>query len=495
MTNSDCFTNPRNIYRQAACNLPQIQQPTHLFVKYKMKLLLISILLVAAFPFHLRAQSHSLSMDELYRMVIKVRGTDESSEQAKARYFVNLAELQISQLKQDVDQRRANVDATRLMQQLEDVIQPITELRRFIAETELTPENVRRLSLLMRDPGIAKQVFDVFGSERATALIQGMIRTAVKQRIERSQLNSHGINCLLLDERFADAIGLSDQQKQRIAELTKSTSNKFRRGPGKEFSDLEKLLRKHWVNLRKGLDPTQEKVVERVFGSPVQWFRCVEPLRYRSRDGNDIRWQTFNASAVNLAERLGKSYAELTTEELKNEGLTLLDNHMFGMLQSNFVWDEMELSESQRKKFHNDLVQWKKQDLFIEKNRRARLGEILAGTSELPKYVSGTLNEHQLTWLKHFEFQMLTGSHESSFGLLHPQVKKHLGLTTSQQSSIKSIADQFDKQRTELETKLAERRKEILKQYSRDVARILTSKQNELYTLYTGQTLKPTESK
>ena len=94
---------------------------------------------------------------------------------------------------------------------------------------------------------------------------------------------------------------------------------------------------------------------------------------------------------------------------------------------------------------------------------------------------------------QHFEFQMLTGEYVSSFGLMHPGVIDALEMSDDQRAKIRRLRNDFEKQRSMLMSKLYQRRDEVLKQYNEDMARILTDKQHEMYTLYTGKSLETHE--
>ena len=182
-----------------------------------------------------------------------------------------------------------------------------------------------------------------------------------------------------------------------------------------------------------------------------------------------------------LAKRLGKKPTELTYDDLKQDGLSVYHLHFCQMLQMNFVWDELQLSMSQRKKLHNDFAQKKLKDaIIIAGTAQIRLQEILADDSNLPEYAVDVFTKFQQQWLKHFEFQLLTEGHRSSIGLLEPRVADSLELSNAQRSRIKALAEQFEKHHAELETKLTEQRQEIMNEFTKDIARILTDKQHEV---------------
>lgn len=450
-------------------------------------LLLVLIVVVCGFR-HASAQT----MEEIYQMRCRIFKGTEPTESRMAAYFIDLGQSELVRIngKQKLGREKLSANELKLQGNLESALEPILTLEHFVGKTERFAENQPRLSRLNQDASIARKSFAALGSKRALEMCQQSIAEFVAERIRRDQLNSHGPICLLVDEDFAEVIGIKDDQSQRIEKLVEETGEKFRNGPGKEFSDLERLLQQHWVALRRELDAEQRKKAEALIGDPVQWFRCVEPLQFRNQNGRGYFEIVVDNRMLELARKRGKMISELTAAEMEQEGYTVFHNHFLGMMKSSFVWDELELSESQRKKLHSDFAGMQLKKQFIVHNQHLqRLDEMLSGDLELPEYAQKQFNAHQQTWLKHFEFQMLTGEHEPSLGLLHPHVAESLTLSKSQQANIKKLAGEFEKQRSTLETNLAERRTSILQQMSKDISRILTYKQNELYTDFTGQSL------
>lgn len=485
-----------SVLRSNGERIGQHVQPNHSFKNHKMKTQIALITLTAIFSWCGQSHSHAQTMKELFQLVINVNEDFEASEQVMASYFINLGESHLNTLQRLEESGKATASDIKQKQRLEAALLPVSSLnRKRVGETATAGSAIKR-SGPQYDPAIAEEVFEIVGAEKMTSAIQAQVFYKVKRRVQRLQMNSHGPMCLLLDDKFAKSVGVSDSQVQQIKKLTETTSKTFRSGPGKEFSDLEQLYREHWQDMLQQLDTKQRKTAEKMIGAPVQWFRCIEPVQFRQLDGKTPLLTNYDLRIADLAKKLEKDMKTLTYDDLEKEGLTVFHMHFRRMLSMNFVWDELELSVSQRKKLHADFVERKLKDMFLIANAAgSRLDQILSGDSHLPEYTKDNFTEHQQQWLKHFEFQMLTGEYVSSFGLMHPGVINVLEMSDDQRAKIRRLRNDFEKQRSMLMSKLYQRRDEVLKQYNEDIARILTDKQHEMYTLYTGQSLKPTESK
>ena len=80
-------------------------------------------------------------------------------------------------------------------------------------------------------------------------------------------------------------------------------------------------------------------------------------------------------------------------------------------------------------------------------------------------------------WFRHIELQVLTGAFESSVGLLHPEIQKHLKLAKAQSNQIDKISNSFSLRYKDLYGKLSQKRKEIASEYAIKVRDVLTKEQ------------------
>jgi hypothetical protein len=426
------------------------------------------------------------TMEELYELRTSFHKSIEPSERDMASFFIYIGQMELQELQwiqQLTDEQRE------LKSGLEEALKPLNDLTQFEMQTGQIVDGGKERSKLNGDISIARNVFNTLGPETVAQKVNWIVNHEVQLGISKSLLNSNSVECLILEKRLAACLKLTDQQRDRIEKLANETGDQLRVGPGKEFTDLQSLFRDHWIQIQQALDSSQRKEAKRLVGEPIHWYRSVRKLSYRGTNSGHMSFRMIGKEFF-LAEKLGKEVSELTEEDFKNEGIELVHDHFFLMLQCPFIWDELELSKRQRQQIQSGFFDYvKKEAHLIPGNHKLRLNDILIGKAELPNYVVKNFLEDQQTAVRHYEFQILTGDYETSFGLLHPQVKVHLELTKSQDVDLTEMAKKFEEQRNELEQKLAIRREKMQSEFSDKVAAILTKEQHDLYTRFTGKTI------
>lgn len=426
------------------------------------------------------------TMEELYELRTSFHKSIEPSERDMASFFIMIGQFELDKLR---GKQTLTNDEAQLKNALENALKAQIELYDFEDQIGQLVGGGKERSRISSDISIARDVFNAIGADRAKLITNAMIINAAQSDFAKSQLNSNSVECLILEKRLAACLKLTDQQRERIEKLANETGDRLRVGPGKEFTDLQTLFRDHWIQIQQALDSSQRKEAKRLVGEPIHWYRSVRKLSYRGTNSGHMSVRLIGKEFF-LAEKLGKEVSELSEEDFNNEGIELVHNHFFQILQCPFIWDELELSKRQRQQIQSGFFDYlKKEAHLIPGNHKLRLNVILIGKAELPNYVVKNFLEDQQTGVRHYEFQILTGDYETSFGLLHPQVKTHLELTKSQDVDLTEMAKKFEAQRNELEQNLAVRREKMQSEFSDKVAAILTKEQHDLYTRFTGKTI------
>ncbi len=81
--------------------------------------------------------------------------------------------------------------------------------------------------------------------------------------------------------------------------------------------------------------------------------------------------------------------------------------------------------------------------------------------------------------IPHVEFQFLTSQYRTSFGLLHPEVKKTLEVSDVQSERMQALVRKFEQDSKQLMAKLQTQRKTAEKNFHSSVVKLLDERQKE----------------
>lgn len=342
---------------------------------------------------------------------------------------------------------------------------------------------------LTSDSTVADKIFHAIGAARMQEMVQESVVKSLQLQTERSAENSHTPNNFLLMESVAVAVGLSESQKRKIETLSEETALELRDGPPRPIGNLDSAIEKHWKYVLSVLNSTQRREVKRLVGSPFKWHRSFAEPKLRKLNLEIAFREHFSAACDQLAKKLNKTrVADLTAEEMAENGIDFIHAHLAYIMESRIVWDEFEFTDTQREDARKQFRDyWFKKGFVTSRKREARLSQLIADEAgEYPNIFKEILLDHQLKYLREMEFQVLTNQFEPSFGLLHPACKASLDLSDDQIRKIEEASKNFHANRQELEQTLAEEREKIRLDFAKKVSDILTPDQRDLFKSLLG---------
>jgi hypothetical protein len=441
------------------------------------------------FAFGNSVEVQAQSMAELFEAHNKAFGINRSAERdsrSMYSFFIMLGE-------DELDRTRG----TKLMSPEEHLKVTALEsaLEKLLEYHKQTLEGVEGLdySLVERDltsdSTVADKIFHAIGEARMQELVQGSVVKSLQMQTARSAENSHTPNNFLLMESVADAIGLSDSQIDKIEKLSEETALELRDGPPRPIGNLDSAIEKHWKYVLSVLNSTQRREVKRLVGSPFKWHRSFAEPQLRKLNLDIAFREHFSAACDQLAKKLKKTrVADLTAEEMAENGIEFIHAHLVYIMESRIVWDEFEFTDKQRenvKKQFRDY--WYKKGFVTSRKHKDRLSQLFADEAgEYPSIFKEILLDHQLKYLSQLEFQVLTNQFETSFGLLHPACKVSLDLSDDQAGKIEEASKAFQAKRQELEQTLGEERDKIRLDFAKKVSDILTPQQRDQFKSLMG---------
>lgn len=432
-------------------------------------------------------QSFGQTMEELFELHSHVVNNRKNNRVGMEKFYVDMAHQLFIQLK---FKKEPSIEDKILKDRLETVLEPLLTLQQAIKETGTLPDNGKEFYRLLKDPLLARQTFDVIGPEYVAGHLQKQMLQSINQRIKDSQLRQSESGSLLVDEVIAEVLGLNEKQKEQIKKSIEATDKKIREGTSKEFEDLEKLYREHWEKICRDLNTKQREKAVALIGEPIHWFRNPGGLPFLSDESGFVRFMVINSKVRNLARSLGKTMADLNEDELAEADVDFFYNHFFQMMRTRFVWDELELSESQRNRLQQDFRLQSNENLYVINGQEdKRLVRIIKEVAKFPSYVHDSFNDKQQQWLKNLEIQLLTFKYRSTIGILHPEIVSDLEITSAQQTKIKKLGEQFDKKRIQIEQNIVESQNKIKSEMLEEIGKVLSEKQREVYKNITGQNL------
>ena len=389
---------------------------------------------------------YAQDMSEVYQLNpvrVKKRG---ASLESQTLYFNSMGITELQNLRTEHFNGTIDESSFARMVALEEVLSPVMAIHEKFGQ-ELSQiefkEAMRAQKILMRDQATAFKVFEAIGPERASLLAIRASARALQSMADKPSNDVQGNSLLNLDI-VAELLELTDDQRVKISDITKEFTKPFKKGSERDFDDYDQLLSDHWEKLLSVLKSEQRSSAIRLIGSPVNWFRAGKNESLRRRD--------FVAkpgiAAVTGLERVEwgagvkkPNVYQMSRNELDSVGIRVIPSSSFEMFRSNFVWDELELTDDQREKMKQFNVS---PSVSLPRFQESRLSELLNGEANYPIELSDVLLGNQLELFQQVELQVLTGVYEGSVGLAHPQMLAKLQVSKTQQSEIDLLVKEFE---------------------------------------------------
>ena len=421
-----------------------------------------------------------LSVEEVYKLDVVAEEKGGVSEKAMARYFINMGLKEQSRLASKAKRRGGGLDDESLQRKimLDEVLAPVNLM---IKSGSLNSESWNKL---LSDEKTYRNVFSAIGGERATELASESVVKNLIARSEGKRVNAYSPVSFLNSDAVARYLSLTESQKLEIESLIESTTEKMRFGSKDDFSRLELLQKSHWEKLLQTLDSKQRSLAKAIIGEPVQWFRNASMEKFRSRDFSAGGRTAITSDVESISTSDGRSVYQMSRDELETHGVDFVYSHLLEMFQHPFVWDELELSDEQRKQAKE--TTFRKKTIVVSGQHQNRLAELLTQKADLPKFTN-MLSEEQAKWFKQLELQILTNKYASSVSLIHPGVKDRLAVSASQATSIQALADNYNNEASAMIQKIRDERLHIQQDFVSDVEAVLTTKQKALFDKLLGQ--------
>ena len=303
---------------------------------------------------------------------------------------------------------------------------------------------------------------------------------SLKSISENSINNGFAPTTILSNDLVMKLLSFSDQQKKEFEKIEIRITDEMRFGSDGEIKKMEDALKRHWEKILSTLDLKQNKVAKDLVGEPIQWFRYSGNNPLRSRDFSRRNGPIVNPGTIDMAIRTddGRSILLMTPTELEDRGIGFTHSHTYEMMTSRFVWDELELSNEQRK----ELKHHKLRSVALPAYYQDRTRELLNQEKvDYPKSLKSILTKDQMTWFQQMELQVLTGKYESSVGLLHPGFIERLDLRSNQQDKINSLAKKYVQDIQVLDKSLKASREATRLKYKEEIQGILTEEQKVIF--------------
>ncbi len=438
-----------------------------------------------------------LTPEEVYKVHVLKLNTRGNSEKQHAFFFHSMGLGELERLKNEKRRYRGLAPEKQLrLELLEDALSPITEVinaRRNTSDRETRLALNQKFVELLNDTDNYRLVFDALGGDRALELTTKGLAASLKNISKSSITNAYSPATILNNELVLKLLSFSDLQKKEFEKLKIEVTEKMRFGAEGEVGQMEDVLSRHWKSILSSLDATQSDTVKQLVGEPIQWFRGSANNQLRRRDFSNHGGPVVNPGTIDESIKTddGRSIFQMTPAELGENGIDFLYSHIYEMMSSPFIWDELELSKEQR----SDLKQNKLDAVGLPSFHQERLVDLLKEKEvNYPKSMKSILQESQLTWFRQMELQVLTGQYESSIGLLHPMFVERLTLRRRQQEKIKELAKKYSMEIQVLQKSLIASRKETRLEFEAAIQDLLTEEQKAIFQKLTGRQIQETNS-
>ena len=442
----------------------------------------ITTVMLWAILVSLPSSSYSQTRQEVYELdvfSVKSRG---SSEVAVTQYFIGLGMDELRLLRNRERSYGLDEQSLKRRKALDEALAPINAIDALSGtpafNSELEDERMR----LAVSSELSEKVFKAIGGERAREKVLEMVVDSIRSISNSKKENAFSANAPLLNPTLALLLNLTDDQSSELKALHESATKKSRFGSVDAFKEMERLLERHWNALRASLDIEQRKQAEDLIGEPLQWFRGLPSNGLRKRDFSGGGVSYTGTKAMELQNSAQRHIHFFSEEEMQQRGVQMIHGHFCEMINSNFIMGEIELVKDQRKELRGDFREYLKTETAVIPNRHeARLSQILESEADYPGALKDILTSLQLDSLENIEFQVLTGKFESSFGLLHPKVLKHLQIDPKQTEKIRELCGSYEMAYSELVPEIDLARDAIFDSLKNDMFKVLNVDQQERY--------------
>ena len=444
----------------------------------------ISLLLTKFFIFFLWAGVASgQSPEEVFRLAGQFREKVGVTERDRARYFLGLG---LSELKNLRNQQKNGIeldgDSKQRLLLLEGSLAPIEEAFNRIRTSKDRVEAKMKLEQLSHDAEHANRVFSILGPTKALELTTERTIRALKNKAKTTAKNAFSPTTLITNKWMSKYLALTEEQERELNELVANTTDRIRYGSDGHLEKLRVILDAHWKSLLKALNDSQRLMARELIGQPIQWFRSKDKQTLRARDFLVKRGPLVNPVRLPLA---GKTSKEIR-HEIEKMDREFMHSHVYEMITSPFIWDELDLAPEQRNEIKSK--ENFKNIVAIPSLSQDRISQLLKQKEvTYCQSISNILTKDQLKLLRMMELQILTGKYELSVGLLHPSISNHLKLSSSKRERIRVLANKYQIDSELFAKGLAEDRKQSQEKFDESVSGILTEKQKKLLSKLTNQ--------
>lgn len=388
-----------------------------------------------------------------------------------AAYYVELGLDEQKQL--DLLARKGEISESELLRKLilDEALRPINDL---LESDSFTQDAMEKL---MFDMDRFKAISTALGDE-AVRLVSERVSKSVRSLKASPRVDAEGPVHLLRHPAIYRQLLLTDDQEDDIRILESSFREKMRFNDDSDAAEMDRLLQQHWKNLLGTLNDSQRDLATDLVGSPVSWFRCVGVNKLRNSESSSGGEVILPGNFAGSTTPDGRSILQLNPQELEKRGIIPLHSHICEMLKNPFCWDELEMTNQQRKSCREfDLAKV----LALPDYAGNRIRALVAGDAELPEQVNELVTPHQQELFRQMEVQILGGKYESSVCLLMPEVIEKLSITLSQKRQIESMSRSFVLKMDPLERKLKGKRIIILEEFRNEILKILTEEQRLVF--------------
>ena len=423
------------------------------------------------------------SPEEVFQIASQFKDKVGETERDRARYFLGLGLSELKNLrKQQTNGFDLDDDSMQRLQLLESALSPIEEAFNGLRTTKDRVGAKKRLDDLSHDIDQVDKVFLILGPARAMELATGRAIRAVRNRSKATARTAFSPTTFVTSKKVSEYLALTEEQRKNLNRLVTHATAKMRYGSDGHLDKIRALLEQHWKSLLEELDDNQQSAVKKLIGEPIQWFRSTEKQALRARDFSARGGPMVNTGRLVVA---GRTLGEIQVEVEKLE-LEFMHSHVFEMITSPFIWDELDLAAEQRTQMGSKATF--KNVVALPSFSEDRISKLLEkGEIRYPRAISDILTKHHSELLRMMELQILTGKYESSVGLLHPSVSKHLDLSLNQANKIRVLSIKFEKDSMLLSKELGDDRKLTQDEFDKSVSSILTEEQKQLLSRLTGK--------
>lgn len=252
----------------------------------------------------------------------------------------------------------------------------------------------------------AKQTFEILGAKNAQKVVLDQLFHSLAFMHHKENFLQH------IDQpAFALALGLSEQQQEKIVAIKKQVAQDFRNSPSQAKAAIRIELDRVWGELLESMNDEEKKKVEMIVGQPTDWYLELNPLQYqptvrRRQQVNSTPICVWGTELPSEPDANGKYVDQYTDEELAKAGFTRVDKFLIKLLSWSPCREALKLDSSQVEQLETLLDYFKRRAIGETVSDQTRREELQSAQQiryhpELTKI----LTDEQLKSLRWIELQ------------------------------------------------------------------------------------------